>query len=350
MVLPSKTDSRLRATARFGQNPGALRMWSYAPANLSPHPAIVVVLHGCTQTASGYAAGAGWLDLADRYGFVVLCPEQTAANNLQSCFNWFQPDDCHRGSGEAASIKAMIDSATRQHQADPKRIFVTGLSAGGAMTSVMLAAYPEVFAGGGIVAGLAYGAADSLPTAMTAMFQSPAREGPVLGDLVRGASNHAGPWPAISIWHGTADQTVVPANAGEIVKQWVDVHGATASATSDVGGHSRTSWSIEGRPVVELYEVKGLGHGTPLACNDEDGCGAAGPFLLEAGISSSTKMLRFWGLATDQRRANSPSPTLTGESPPTRSRPIPMAKSGIDIQAIITKALTAAGLMKGPRA
>jgi poly(hydroxyalkanoate) depolymerase family esterase len=349
VVLPFQTDARLKETKRFGANPGALRMWSYVPADLPPRPALVVVLHGCTQTAAGYAAGAGWLDLAERYGFGVLCPEQVSANNLQVCFNWFQPEDTRRGHGEAASIKAMIDTAVRQSGADPKQIYVTGLSAGGAMTSVMLAAYPEIFAGGGIVAGLAYGAADTLPTALTAMFQSPPREGEAWGGLVRRASDHAGPWPKISIWHGTADQTVVPPNGGEIAKQWVDVHGAVAAQGGPVAGHTRSTWTVDGQTVVELYEVRGLGHGTPLASTGADGFGTPGPFLLEAGISSSLEMLRFWGVETGQPRARTPSAKPDPSTEPLKFQWSSPHKGGVDIQAIITKALTAAGLMKGPR-
>jgi feruloyl esterase len=109
--------------------------------------------------------------------------------------------------------------------ADPTRVFVTGLSAGAAMTSVMLATNPDVFAGGAIIAGLPYGAADNVPQAFEAMHQCPPRATRVWGDLVRRASPHKGPWPRISVWHGGADATVVPPNATEIIKQWTDVHG-----------------------------------------------------------------------------------------------------------------------------
>src|ERR1035437_8613998 len=112
---------RLTEVTGFGSNPGALRMFEYVPAD--PQPALVVVLHGRTQTAASYDFGAGWSTLAYRHGFVLLLPEQQPENNAKNCFNWFLAGDIERGRGEAMSI----------------RVFVTGLSAGGAMTSVMLA-------------------------------------------------------------------------------------------------------------------------------------------------------------------------------------------------------------------
>ena len=148
--------SPLIEIADFGPNPGALRMFAHIPPRVARDGALVVVLHGCSQNAADYDLGAGWSTLADRFGFCLLLPEQQAANNPNRCFNWFQPGDNERGQGEAQSIRQMIDRMVSDHGIDPRRIFITGLSAGGAMTSVMLAAYPEVFAGGAIVAGLPF--------------------------------------------------------------------------------------------------------------------------------------------------------------------------------------------------
>src|SRR3954463_16767186 len=146
------TRSPLVETAEFGSHPGSLRMFSFVPPNPEPAPALVVVLHGCGQTAAAYDFGAGWSTLAKRYGFALLMPEQQSANNANTCFNWFNPGDVARGRGEAASIRQMVARMVADHKIDPRRIYITGLSAGGAMTSVMLATYPEVFAGGAIIA------------------------------------------------------------------------------------------------------------------------------------------------------------------------------------------------------
>ncbi|WP_375461471.1 alpha/beta hydrolase family esterase [uncultured Enterovirga sp.] len=370
--------AKLQPVAGFGSNPGALQMFTYVPESLPAAPAMVVVLHGCTQTAAGYAVGAGWDMLAEHYGFVLVCPQQPSSNNPKSCFNWFQPGDTTRGAGEALSIREMIERAATDHNVDRSRIFVTGLSAGGAMAAVMLATYPEVFAGGGIVAGLPYGAAANVQQALHAMFQGDNRPAGSWGDLVRAASPHHGPWPRLSIWHGASDGTVKPGNARELVKQWTDVHGlpAVPTETGVVDGHPRELWrDASGREVLESFTIAGMGHGAPLAVGtDDDNYGATGPFLLEVGISSSYHMAAFWGLLSESDSAAPHRPRAVSASAPagsvalvspdgsiemTRSkapRPSPSSTDKVgaqpaperpgDVGAIISNALRAAGLMK----
>ena len=134
--------------SNFGSNPGNLRMFKYIPDQLPGSAPLIVVLHGCKQNEPTYANEAGWVQLADKLHVVLVMPAQVQENNANNCFNWFQPANATRGKGEALSIRQMVDKMTRDHNIDPKRIYVTGLSAGGAMTSVMLATYPEVFAAG----------------------------------------------------------------------------------------------------------------------------------------------------------------------------------------------------------
>jgi poly(hydroxyalkanoate) depolymerase family esterase len=377
-------NSRLTETTGFGTNPGDLKMFSYLPGDQRARQTLplVVVLHGCTQNATGYDVGAGWSTLADRYGFALLMPEQKASNNGNCCFNWFNPEDIARGSGEALSIRQMIARMARDHSIDAKRIFVTGLSAGGAMTAVMLATYPEVFAGGAVIAGLPYGIATNVQQALSGMFQSPPRPARELGDLVRNVSSHKGPWPKLSVWHGSADKTVNPANANEIVKQWLDVHGLppTPMAESIVDGYPRAIWwNTEGKTVIESFTITDMAHGTPLGVADNDErYGAQGAFMIEAGISSSYHIAGFFGL-TDRvhqprempKEASVPTaaalPAITlappafppPPAPELNPIPWPLAVStsytksrqpprrpAIDVGAVITRALTAAGLMK----
>ena len=353
------TDPGLTAmveTTDFGSNPGALRMLSYAPAGLPANAPLVVVLHGCTQRAVSHASAGGWLTLADRLGFVVLAPEQSPANNPNRCFNWYEPENAARDRGEAASIRAMVAHAVREHGLDPSRVFVTGLSAGGAMTSVMLAAYPDVFAAGAIVAGLPFGVADNVQEALGAMYGGGRQSAAELGALVREAGP-AGRVPRVSIWHGSADHTVRPHNAVVIARQWTAAHGLAEEPdeTQALPGRTRAVWrSPEGETLVESVLVHGLGHGTPL--DTADGVGSAGPYMLEAGVSSSLEIARFWGLAEPvteaaaavaaegQRDAGSPAEsgqTLGGSIMATVSPHVPA-----DIQGVIQKALAAAGLMR----
>jgi feruloyl esterase len=356
--------SRLREIYDFGSNPGALRMFTHLPSGLADQSALVVVLHGCAQTAASYDHGTGWSTLAGRYGFALLLPEQQHANNPNGCFNWFQPGDTERGQGEALSIRQMVDKMALDHGIDRRRVYVTGLSAGGAMASVMLATYPDVFAGGAIIAGLPYGAATNVQEAFESMFQSPPRPAGLWGDLVRRASPHQGPWPRVSVWHGGMDTTVVPPNAAEIVKQWTNVHGLPTAPTlqETVDGYPRQVWrNAEGEDLIESYAIPSMSHGTPLSVGDaDDQCGAAGAFLLEVGISSSYHVAKFWGLAEaphdaakDQasfERASRRSHDIAGDERPEKppfADPAGEPRSvPVDIRAVITQALRAAGLMK----
>jgi poly(hydroxyalkanoate) depolymerase family esterase len=293
--------SRLHEITNFGSNPGNLRMHVYVPDGIDPSPALVIALHGCTQTADAYDHGAGWSDLADRLGFVLVFPEQQPANNPKNCFSWFLPGDTARDSGEALSIREMIAKAVDKYGVDRSRIFVTGLSAGGAMASVMLATYPEIFAGGAIIAGLPYGSASSVLEAFEAMFNDRAPSSRALGDHVRAASKHRGPWPKISVWHGTADTVVHPSNGDHIIRQWIDVQKLPdrPSEEEQNGRHTRRVWKdANGDTRLEAYSIAGMTHGVPLATAGADGCGLASPFFLDAGISSTVLITRFWGLDT----------------------------------------------------
>jgi poly(3-hydroxybutyrate) depolymerase len=274
----------------------------------------------------------------------------------------------------------MVEHAIKEHNVDRSRVFATGLSAGGAMTATMLATYPDVFAAGAIIAGLPYRCATSVPEAFECMFQGQTRSAQEWGALVRSASSHQGPWPKVSVWHGSADATVKPMNAGEIIKQWTDVHGLkpSPSFSETVDGYPRRVWTgPSGEEVIEEYVITGMAHGTPLAIgNDENSYGAAGPFLLDVGISSSYRIAKFWGLTEHAEDVQRISPTaepvrtdlptvFTGKRPaadewaargaarkPRQDTPnsgMPHMNSGMphmDVGSVITKALRAAGLMK----
>ncbi len=289
-------DSQLTPLVSFGDNPGALKMLAFVPPEPAVRGPLVVVLHGCTQTAAGYDAAAGWTTLAREHGFALLFPEQVRSNNANTCFNWFELGDTARGGGEPASIVAAVSAMVGQHDLDPARVFVTGLSAGGAMAATLLAIYPDVFAGGAVIAGLPYGSAAGVNAAFGAMNAPPVNAARALGDKVRAASSFTGPWPRVMIWHGDADRTVAPANGDAVAAQWCDVHGlAAAPRISANGRESIERWADAGGVVqVELHRIAGMGHGTPIAAR-RDGMHAA-PFMLDVGIPSSARIGAFWGI------------------------------------------------------
>ena len=298
-VSPAGRATRLRELTGFGANPGNLRMFAYAPENLPPKAPLVIALHGCTQTAADYDDGTGWSSLADNLGFVVVYPQQQTTNNPKNCFSWFLSGDVARGQGEARSIRQMVEHAIATFAADPGIVFVTGLSAGGAMASVMLATYPEVFAGGAIIAGLPYGCASNVQQAFEAMFSEQGYAAQALGDRVRAASRHRGPWPKISVWHGTCDPIVKPSNAENIIRQWTNVHGLSERPSHQefVENNARRVWSdANGEALIEAFSISGMSHGVPLATTAEESCGSAGAFFLDVGVSSTHHIARFWRL------------------------------------------------------
>ena len=337
------------------QNPGQLRARIFVPANLKPGSALVVVLHGCTQTAADYDEGSGWSRLAEAAGFALLFPEQQPTNNQNRCFNWFSPVDQRRGAGEAQSIRTMVAAMVAAHGIDEGRIYITGLSAGGAMAVTMLATYPEVFAGGAIIAGLPFGSARNVADAFARMRGDGHPAPAELASLVRSASSHAGPWPKVSIWQGSADLVVHPSNADQIVGQWLAIHGVDARSPeyARVDGASRRRWhGRDGQPVVESWTIDGMGHGTPVTTRGNDACGIAGPYMLEAGISSTRHIARGWGIAVPAQASAEVPPVSQDRPQVTRLRPMAPPDRPVkpstpgSVRTIIEDALRAAGLMR----
>lgn len=347
------SEGRLSAFEDFGSNPGELNAKAYIPAGFREGSPLVVVLHGCTQDPSGYDRSSGWSQASDEHGFALLFPEQQRSNNPNLCFNWFSRSDASRDSGEALSIREMVAEMHSRHGTDPARVYITGLSAGGAMAAVMLATYPDVFAGGGIIAGLPFGTAQSIPQAFDRMRGHGGPAADELAEIVRSASKHPGPWPTLSIWHGSNDRTVDPSNAEDLVDQWRALHGATKrpTRTDRVGGYPHRVWcDAEGREVIEEYVITGMGHGAPLSTKEEQLDEVAGPYMLEAGISSTRGICRFWGLC-DERipRAGKITAPLDGELRASHggssSRKPSSHPHGDGIAKTIEDALRAAGLM-----
>ncbi|MEA2384513.1 MAG: hypothetical protein QOH72_4484 [Solirubrobacteraceae bacterium] len=253
----------------------------YAPPGLDPDvPApLVVMLHGCTQTAASFSSGSLMNRTADRHGFVVAYPEQSREENPSCCWNWFSTSHQARGGGEPASIagatRAVAEAADRW-TIDPERVYVAGMSAGGAMAGVMAATHPDVFSAVAVHSGLAYGSARSLPSATQAM----TRGGPdpeAQGELAFTAMGTAARVVPALVIHGTADATVAPVNGEHAVRQWMATNRSAAHGAYDpdfdrpdavvrddgAGGmpFTRRTWlDADGLVVQEQIEIEGLGH------------------------------------------------------------------------------------------
>lgn len=279
-------------------NPGALEAFVHRPANLRPGAGLVVVLHGCTQAGPSFARDAGWIDLADREGFVVLAPSQTRANNPNLCFNWYEPACAGENGTEVRSILAMIEAAIETHGLDRRRVYVTGLSAGGAMAFALVCHHPQVFAGAGIIAGLPADQARSLQEALALMKgRLASRRAPASSvSLSRSQA------PTVSVWHGDADRIVVPGNAAAIAGQWIERTGLpeASTRTERSGGVTKSVWChADGAVALEVRRMAGFGHALPLDVGGPDGLGRAAPHMVDCGLSSTRELARGWGLATD---------------------------------------------------
>ncbi|WP_198659268.1 PHB depolymerase family esterase [Nocardiopsis sp. FIRDI 009] len=297
-TAPRAEAATLTPVPFFGSDPGNLGMYAYVPDGLPDDAPLVVLLHGCGQDAAAYHAHSGWAEHADAFGFALVYAEQSYLNNFSRCFNWFSPGDVARGSGEAASVRSMIGYAVAEYGLDTGRVYVSGLSAGGAMAGELLAAYPDVFAGGSVVAGVPVGCADSMIAAFTCMNPGVTRSPEQWGDQVRAKyPDWTGPWPRVAVWHGTADYTVVPANADASVAQWTNVAGVPEQpdSTETIGGSTTAAYHGGGptTAAVARYTVSGMGHGVPV--EPSTGCGSAGAYFLDT-VCSTGHTVAFWGI------------------------------------------------------
>ena len=302
------------------------------PEGLTGPAPLVVVLHGCTQNAAVYDHGSGWSTLADRHGFILLFPEQQRANNPLLCFNWFSGNDTQRGMGEAASIRAMIEAMRKAHDVDPERIFVTGLSAGGAMAAVMLATYPELFAAGAIIAGVAYGCASGVAEAFDCMggrarvrCAGARRPGPP-----RLAAQ--GAVAALQVWQGSADTTVVAEQCRrDRAAMGRPPRSRARSRTGPIRSRRLSAPDLarrERRPLIEQYVITGMAHGIPLdPATGQDGLGEAGAHMLDVGLSSTDRIAAFFGIAPEPAaQAAQAAPVRPGTRRTARIRPRPAGR------------------------
>lgn len=286
----------------FGDNPGKLRCYYHVPDNATSNMPLMVVLHGCNQKAREAAELTDWNKLADIYGFYVLYPEQKTTNNGSRCFNWFLEKDYTKNSGENESIKNMIISVQDKFSTDPTRTYITGLSAGAAMSMIMIADYPELFEGAAVLSGGPFKSAGKLKDSYNALAGKIDKTPQEWGDLVREENpNYTGEYPNLMVFHGKKDLVVDFKNSNEIIEQWSNVLGISLDnnvSTNPETDITRIAYldDMQNERIVSI-EVDNMGHALLVdPGGDIDQGGGKGVFAEDKNYFSSYWIGKQFGL------------------------------------------------------
>lgn len=260
---------------------GQRRFRLYTPSRYTGQALpLVVMLHGCQQTPEDFAIGTQMNEVAEELGLFVAYPEQTASANQSRCWNWFMPADQARGGGEPDLIAGITRQVMEDVEIDPARVYIAGLSAGGAAAAIMGAAYPDLYAAVCVHSGLACGAARDMASAFSAM------QG---GASPLGVLKH--PLPII-VFHGDRDHTVNRVNGDQIIAQSMGTARYADSVTQgrSAGGVAYTR-TVHGdhadQPTLEHWVLHGVGHAW-------SGGNPAGSFTEPRGPDASREMMRFF--------------------------------------------------------
>jgi poly(hydroxyalkanoate) depolymerase family esterase len=320
----------------YNGSAGSRPYYVYTPANYqvgTPVP-LIVMLHGCTQTPTDFANGTQMNTLADQDQFIVVYPQQTSTYNSLECWNWFQPADQSRGSGEPAIIAGIVqtvEQATSQWTIDTNRVYVAGMSAGAAMAVIMGATYPDIFAAVGVHSGLEYEAATSETAAVTAESQggpSPTQQGQAAYNAMGSAARVV---PTID-FQGQSDYTVYPVNGDQVIEQWMETDHLASNGTYNASfstpatttngqvpnGHSYTveTWNnSNGQEIEECWKINGMGHAW-------SGGSSSGSYTDPEGPSATNAMYTFFMNHPKSGQGQTPTPTPTPSAIATSS-PIP---------------------------
>ena len=267
----------------------------YVPAGLTgtaghPRP-LVVMLHGCTQNPDDFAVGTGMNEQARAQGFCVLYPEQSPDANPQRCWNWFKHNHQRRGSGEPALIASMTQAIMKEHNIDPRRVFIAGLSAGGAMAAIVVDAYPEIFAAVGVHSGLPNGAASNVAEALALMSSGQSQK----NGHIKSTQPLNPPQRLVPtiVFHGDQDRTVHPRNGEQVIASALgNAAAASHRVAQGVSAHGRrytsaTHHGDTGKVLAEHWLVHGAGHAW-------SGGHAKGSYTDAKGPDATAEMLRFF--------------------------------------------------------
>lgn len=277
-----------RGLGRFAEHDfvgpeGALNYWLYLPARPARGLPLVVMLHGCTQTPGDFARGTGMNLLAEELGFIVAYPSQPASANIARCWNWFQPGDQQRDKGEPGRIAALARELVAEHGADASRVYVAGLSAGGAAAAILASTYPDVFAAVGIHSGLACGAATDMMSAFTAMRS---------GSQQTHGRDRSGRFVPVITFHGDNDAKVHAINSAQIVANAAEQIGKPLTITRERGETARgrtytreMNRCADGEVQIEQWTIHGAGHAWSGGNTDGTYTDASGPDASRAMIA-----------------------------------------------------------------
>jgi poly(hydroxyalkanoate) depolymerase family esterase len=276
----------------------------YTPSKPAPNAPLIMMLHGCTQNPTDFATGTNMNAVAEPLGWYVVYPEQPSSANSSECWNWYVTADQSRGSGEPALLAAIAQQVVQSKGCDPSRVYVAGLSAGAAMTVILGATYPDVFAAIGVCSGLEYQAATDLTSALTAMSSggpSPTQQGQVAWNAMGSAARLV---PCM-VFHGSSDTTVAPVNANQIVTEWVTTDNlapngqahttlptspsSTTNGTSPGGmGYTISNYAdAAGTTIVSFCLVSGMPHAW-------SGGSSAGTYTEPNGPDASSMLATFF--------------------------------------------------------
>jgi len=305
-ICSGQENSQVVEIQNFGNNPGNLKMYIHKPEDLDTGSMpLVVMLHGCLQSAQSAADLTGWNKLADNHGFIVVYPQQKWKNNPSLCFNWFKRKDIRKGRGECESVYQMIQYAQRYYNIDSKRIFITGLSAGAVMSVVMLATHPELFSMGAVFAGGPYGVAKNSLSASNYMLglKNPGKK-KLVKKVKKLNPGYTEDYPAIIVYQGKNDFISGQKKGFHLIDQWTGLFNidsalvCTDSAYMGIDDITRTEFrDIDGKLCVVLYEVKNLGHKLMIIPGEaENEGGSPGKFSAEKGYHSTYETAKEFGL------------------------------------------------------
>lgn len=295
------------------------------------HLPLVLMLHGCTQNPDDFAAGTQMNVYADQYKFFAVYPEQPSSANGSNCWNWFQPTDQTRDSGEPSILAKIVQDVSAQYGVRGDKIFAAGMSAGAAMTVIMGATYPDIFSGIAVSAGLEYRAGDNAATGVLAQ-QIGGPDPNMQGQLAfLEMDAFARRMPTI-VFHGTLDVTVQHVNGEQVVQQWAQTNDfiddgldndsidaiadQTITGTVPNGGRTFTRsiyLDAQNRPLLEFWSVEMMRHAY-------SGGSSAGTYTDPTGPNASLETVRFFGLNLTTTAATT---TLGGHVSESKGRGLP---------------------------